>query len=140
MHEDVPGSQPEEVDQECEDTLLLRQATTQNTPRQHQDKNSRGKAKPHEAEEERYSSVDLVVGARLVRVAEVVEKIAGLDGIEEERPVVVDGRNVVLVARPEFPRVGTCQQFVEGVRRASPGKIQGIEARFGGEVPRLLDV
>src|SRR5205085_284838 len=97
LNQNIARAETQKIPQEFEYTLFLRQAAPQNQPRQHENQGGRGEAYAHQAEQQRHGAIDFVIGALGVGVLDEVPQIARLDGVEEERAIVIDGRNIVAV-------------------------------------------
>ena len=93
----------------------------------------------HQPEQQRNGAIDLIIGAR-GGIRQKVQKIARLNCIEEKRPIVVYGRNVVpIIAVKLFGIIGR-EQPVQIRYRALAWDIQCFHAAGSQRRPSALDI
>src|SRR5579863_8570032 len=106
LDHDVSCAQAQEVQQESSEALLHGKPGAEQQRGQRQNHNGGNHAHSQQLEKQRKRVVDLGI-RRIARLGDVFPQIAGLNRIEEEWPVVVDGGNIEWVIRKEFVRIRT---------------------------------
>src|SRR5580698_854413 len=140
LNQNVSGAEADEIPQKRNDALLFRETRAQQKARQQKNESGGDEADRHQAEQQWDGSIDFEIGACAVRGRNVAPQIAGLNGVEKERAVVADGRDIEGIIAPELLRVGGGEQLCEGVFGRVARQIDFIHVRFGDYLACARDI